>query len=182
MNYPELIAETDAELKGLENKQKLVQFQKRIRFLWLLKTGESKTQETAGAVVGWKLRQSQKMWQLYRTGGAAKLLQRNANWQTGKLSPAEQEQFKSELAATGGAASLAKVREQLKTTVLQWIPMEQFVSSKWRQQQNESIPGCIQRCMKCICTGCHHDGITDSLCIHCQTSMELVDCKPVVTY
>lgn len=65
MNYAELIAETEAELIELENKQKLVQFQKRICFLRLLKSGTAPTQEKAGAMPGWKLRQSQKIWQLY---------------------------------------------------------------------------------------------------------------------
>ena len=64
MDYAQIITESEAELKELEEGQKLVQFQKRVRFLLLLKSGAAKTQETAGVMVGWKKRQSQKIWQL----------------------------------------------------------------------------------------------------------------------
>jgi hypothetical protein len=64
MNYAEMITETDDELKRVENKQKLVQFQHRIRFLLLLKSGAARTQAEAGVAVGWKLRQSQKIWRM----------------------------------------------------------------------------------------------------------------------
>jgi hypothetical protein len=45
MNYNALIAETEDELKEIEQKQKLVQFQKRIGFLLALKSGAAQTQE-----------------------------------------------------------------------------------------------------------------------------------------
>lgn len=113
MNYAELIAETEAELIELETKQKLVQFQKRLQFLRLLKAGEAKTQAKAGAMVGWKLRQSQKIWQLYRTGAIKEVLHRNQNWQTGKLSAEQRAQLSAYLAANNGAASLAAVQSHL---------------------------------------------------------------------
>lgn len=113
MNYAELITETEAELTKLENKQKLVQFQKRIHFLRLLKSGEAKTQEKAGTMVGWKLRQSQKIWHLYRTGGTSFVLQKNARWQTGKLTDEQRGQLSEQLAAAGGAASLAQVQNHI---------------------------------------------------------------------
>lgn len=115
MKYAQLIAETESELKELKNKQKLVQFEKRIRFLWLLKSGAAKTQETAGVQIGWKLRQAQKIWQLYRTGGTKSVLQKNVRWQTGKLSGEQCGQLNKQLAATGGAASLAAVRQHLES-------------------------------------------------------------------
>jgi len=113
MNYSELIAETEAELTGLENKQKLVQFQKRLRFLCLLKSGAAKTQAAAGAMVGWKLRQSQKIWQLYRVSGVSGVRRKNRNWQTGKLSVEQHAELSEQLAATGGAASLATVQSHI---------------------------------------------------------------------
>jgi len=113
MNYSERIAETEAELTGLENKQKLVQFQKRLRFLCLLKSGAAKTQTAAGAMVGWKLRQSQKIWQLYRVSGVSGVLRKNRNWQTGKLSVEQHAELSEQLAATGGAASLATVQSHI---------------------------------------------------------------------
>lgn len=116
MNYVALIAETEAELTELENKQKLVQFQKRIGFLRLLKSGEAKTQEKAGAMVGWKLRQSQKIWQFYRVGGTSLVLQKNANWQTGKLTNEQCGQLSEQLAAAGGAVSLSAVQNQIASS------------------------------------------------------------------
>jgi len=113
MNYSELIAETEAELTGLENKQKLVQFQKRLRFLCLLKSGAAKTQAAAGAMVGWKLRQSQKIWQLYRVSGVSGVLRKNRNWQTGKLSVEQHAELSEQLAAVGGAASLGAVQSRI---------------------------------------------------------------------
>ncbi len=83
MNYPEIIGETESELQKLENIQKLVQFQKRVRFLRLLKSGEAATQKQAGEIVGWKLRQAQQIWQLYRQQGLAGVLRRLERWQFG---------------------------------------------------------------------------------------------------
>jgi len=61
MKYDELVSESLEDLRQIESKQKLVQFEKRVRFLILLKTGEANTQKEAGSKVGWKLRQSQKI-------------------------------------------------------------------------------------------------------------------------
>jgi hypothetical protein len=74
MNYAALIIETEAELTELETRQKLVHFQQRIRFLRLLKTGEAKMPQEASEMVGWMLRQWQKIWQLYRVGGVGETL------------------------------------------------------------------------------------------------------------
>lgn len=114
MKYAELIVETEAELTDLENKQKLVQFQKRMRFLWLLKSGAVNTQEKAGAMVGWKLRQAQKIWQVYRERGATGVLQKNARWQTGKLSDEQRAKLNEHLAAAG-AESLATVQSYIQS-------------------------------------------------------------------
>ena len=65
MNYAQIIIESVAELERLEAGQKLVQFQKRVRFLFLLKTGEAKMQEAAGKMIGWQKRQPpdiKKLW------------------------------------------------------------------------------------------------------------------------
>lgn len=114
MNYAALITDTEAELTVLENKQKLVQFQKRLRFLRLLKTGEAATQEKAGAMVGWKLRQSQKIWHLYRVGGIEQVLRRNRNWQQGKLSAEQRTELGEHLAASNGAGSLALIQSHIR--------------------------------------------------------------------
>lgn len=115
MKYAELIAETETELKELENKQKLVQFQKRVCFLWLLKTGAAETQEKAGGMVGWKLRQSQKIWRLYRLGGIKSVLHKNAGWQNGKLTNEQRQTLCQQLTQAEGAMSLATVQSQIET-------------------------------------------------------------------
>lgn len=86
MNYAEIITESEEELKQVEKKQKLVQMEKRVRFLRYLKSGKAKTQEEAGEKVGWKLRQSQKIFKLYRDGGLDTVLFRPKRWGFGKLS------------------------------------------------------------------------------------------------
>lgn len=86
MNYEELIGETIDELRKFEKRQKLVRDEKRIRFLRFLKSGEAKTQVAAGEMVGWKLRQSQKIWSLYRKRGLAGVLEKTEKRGFGKLS------------------------------------------------------------------------------------------------
>jgi len=115
MKYAQLIVETEAELKNTENKQRLVQFQKRIRFLWLLKTEAATTQREAGEMVGWKLRQSQKIWQLYREGGLKSVLRKNTGWQSGKLSADQRGRLNEQLAASKGAESLAAVKSYIES-------------------------------------------------------------------
>lgn len=113
MNYAEMISETDEELKRVEKKQKLVQFQNRIRFLLVLKSGYARTQAEAGAAVGWKLRQSQRIWCLYSTGGLAEVLRKPQHWGFGKLSSHEIARLQN-YTAQFGAESLTEVRAYLK--------------------------------------------------------------------
>jgi len=80
MNYAELIIESEEELKQIEKRQKLAQFQKRLHFLRLLKSQVASTQQAAGKAVGWHLRQSQKIWQLYRKGGVDGVLYKPKGW------------------------------------------------------------------------------------------------------
>ncbi len=114
MNYAELIIETEEELKESENCQKLVQFQKRIRFLRLLKTGAAKTQKQAGEMVGWQLRNAQKIWQLYRRQRLDAVVRENKHWYFGKLSSRELAQLQNYLAMFG-AADLAQVQAVIQT-------------------------------------------------------------------
>lgn len=109
MNYAELITETVDELKQLEQEQKLVQFQKRISFLLALKTQAAGTQEKAGEQVGWKLRNTQNVWKLYRTGGIREILRKPQRWGFGKLSSQEIARLQKHLAQFG-AADLREVQ------------------------------------------------------------------------
>jgi len=113
MNYAQIITETDEELQRVEKKQKLVQLQNRLRFLFLLKSGAAKTQAAAGAAVGWKLRQSQKVWRLYSAGGLAEVLRQPRRWGFGKLSSHEIARLHN-YTAQFGADSLTEVRDYLE--------------------------------------------------------------------
>ena len=109
MKYEDLIGESLEELGQIEKKQKLVQFEKRVRFLILLKSGEAKTQKEAGSKVGWKLRQPQKIWQFYREAGLAGVLKKTDKRGFGKLSSVEISRLNGYLREFG-ARSLAEMR------------------------------------------------------------------------
>jgi transposase len=113
MNYGQIITEAEAELERLEAAQKLVQFQKRVRFLRLLKTGEAKTQEAAGKLVGWQKRQSQKIWALYRKGAIEEVLRKPPRYRLGKLSSQEMARLQQYLREFR-ANSLSEVRDLIK--------------------------------------------------------------------
>lgn len=113
MNYAQIITETEAELERLEAAQKLVQFQKRVRFLRLLKTDEAKTQAAAGKLVGWQKRQSQKIWALYRKGTIEEVLRKPQRYRLGKLSSQEMARLQQYLREFG-ANSLSEVRDLIK--------------------------------------------------------------------
>ena len=75
MNYQTEIAETSEYLLKLERETKDLKARDRVRFLRLLKTGNAATQRQAGAMLGLQVRQSQRLWQQYRTGGLSKMSQ-----------------------------------------------------------------------------------------------------------
>ena len=108
MNYSEIITETETQLQELEKKQKLVQFQKRLAFLRLLKSGDATTQKQAGEAAGLKLRQSQQVWQLYRSGGLSTVLRKPQRFGFGKLSSQQIAQLQN-YALEFGVDSLAQV-------------------------------------------------------------------------
>lgn len=89
MKYVGLISDTLEDLGQIEKKQKLVQFEKRLRFLILLKSGDAQTQKEAGSKVGWQLRQSQKIWRIYRERSLARVLEKTERRGFGKLSSVE---------------------------------------------------------------------------------------------
>jgi transposase len=109
MKYDELISEELVELRAIEKKQKFVQFEKRMQFLIYLKSGEAKTQKAAGSKVGWKLRQSQKIWRMYRERGLAGVLAKSGRHGFGKLSSVEISRL-TEYLREFGARSLAEMQ------------------------------------------------------------------------
>jgi len=116
MNYEILISEDLEKLRQIGKKQKFVRDEKRIQFLILLKTGEAKTQKEAGRQVGWKLRQSQKIWRMYRECGVAGILEKKDKRGFGKLSSVEISCLNQYLREFG-ARSLAEIQQYLKETV-----------------------------------------------------------------
>ncbi len=112
MNYQELIGETFEQLQNIEKKQKLVRNEKRVRFLRFLKSGEARTQIEAGKMVGWKLRQAQKIWRLYREGGLAGVLEKTDNRGFGKLTSYQISQLNRYLEQFG-AKTLEEMRQYL---------------------------------------------------------------------
>jgi len=113
MKYEELINEEFEELRAIEKQQKLVKFEKRVQFLIALKSGEAKTQKAAGSQVGWQLRQSQKIWQLYRERGLAGVLAKSGRHGFGKLSSTQISRL-NEYLRQFGARSLAEIQQYVR--------------------------------------------------------------------
>lgn len=112
MNYEKLIVESVSELEVVEKKQDLARNMKRIQFLRFLKSGEAETQKEAGNKVGWKLRQAQKIWQIYQAEGLTAVLAKTDNRGFGKLSAVEISRLNVYLTEFG-AKSLAEIKEYL---------------------------------------------------------------------
>ena len=112
MKYEELIGETLEQLENLEKKQKLVRDEKRIQFLRILKSGEASTQAAAGQIVGWKLRQAQKIWGLYRKAGLAGVLEKTEKRGFGKLTGFQISQLNRYLEQFG-AGTLEEIQQYL---------------------------------------------------------------------
>lgn len=113
MKYDELVGEGLEELRAIEKKQKLVQFEKRVQFLIYLKSGEAVTQKAAGIKVGWQVRQSQKIWQMYRERGLAGVLEKSERRGFGKLSSVEIGRL-NEYLRQFGARSLAEIQAYVR--------------------------------------------------------------------
>jgi transposase len=113
MKYDDLISESFEELQTLEKKQQLVRNEKRVQFLKFLKSGAAETQKEAGEKVGWKVRQSQKIWQMYREGGLEAVLKKTEKRGFGKLTAVEISGLNRYLAEFG-ARTLAEIQQYLQ--------------------------------------------------------------------
>ncbi len=113
MKYDELISESLEELSEIEKKQRLVQFEKRVQYLIWLKSGEARTQKEAVIKVGWKLRQAQKIWQIYRERGLEAVLEKTDQRGFGKLSSVEIGRLNGYLREFG-ARSLAEIQRYIR--------------------------------------------------------------------
>lgn len=97
MDYQVEIAESVDYLRRLERTTKDLKTRDRVRFIRLLKIGQAMTQKQAGALIGLKVRQSQRLWKHYREEGISKLCQNNYVGKQAKLSRTEQEQLRERL-------------------------------------------------------------------------------------
>jgi len=98
LSYSSEIRESAEELLCLERSQRLSLLRDRVRYIRLLKTGSALTQKAASEAIGLKIRQGQRNWQMYRSGGMDKLL--SLPFRPGrpsKLSSKEEQEFKSRL-------------------------------------------------------------------------------------
>jgi transposase len=90
INYNEVIRESVEELELLEKKQKQARLRDRVRFVRYLKEGQAKTQPEAGAMIGLQRRQSQQLWQVYRSQGLHGLVCTSYKGGWAKLSSTQQ--------------------------------------------------------------------------------------------
>jgi transposase len=74
IEYSKLIVESVEYLETLERGQTTARFRDYVRYIRYLKTGEAKSQQSSGAKIGLKARQSQNLWYRYQTEGLSKML------------------------------------------------------------------------------------------------------------
>lgn len=113
MNYQEEISENSDFLFKFERETRDLKARDRIRFIRLLKTGKAATQSEAGALIGIKTRQAQRLWKQYRKEGIKAMGRSNYKGGTGKLSEADKAQLKERLKADD-IGSLEQARQILR--------------------------------------------------------------------
>jgi len=85
MEYTKIIPEDLMFLQQQERHASQATIRDRIRYLRLLKSGQCKSQRTAGEAIGLGERQSQRLWQVYRQQGYATLVKSGYMHNFGKL-------------------------------------------------------------------------------------------------
>jgi transposase len=97
MNYETKIQESVETLSRLRRTAKSKQGYKYISFIYYLKTGKAKTQKSSGELLGFGLRQSQRIFKWYKTGGILSLLKKKTSGGFGKLSSHQISMLRSRL-------------------------------------------------------------------------------------
>lgn len=99
IDYELAIKEKVEELEKLERQQRESICRDRVRFIKLLKSGKCTSQSKAGAELGLGVRQSQRIWQSYKSGGIAQLIQspHAQKGYAGRLSETEMQELLEEL-------------------------------------------------------------------------------------
>ena len=112
MDYQVEIKEAIEDLSRLEKTTKDLKGRDRIRFLRLLKSGEASSQIQAGRMIGLKLRQSQRLWQRYRTAGFEEFIKSRYEGRQSKLTE-DEKQILAERLKEDDVKSLQQAQEYL---------------------------------------------------------------------
>lgn len=116
MKYESKIIESTEYLLEQERKSTLALIRDRVRFIRLLKSGEARTQSSAGQAIGLCERQSQRLWRIYQQEGLAGLQKKPAWGYWGKLSSVQIAQLRQFL-MTDQAETLADIQIYLKNNL-----------------------------------------------------------------
>jgi transposase len=101
LNYEGIIKESVLELRVFHRRQRKALFRRRLQFLLLLKSGQCSSQAKAGALIGIKLRASEKLWRLYQTQGVEGLLRIPDRGRPAKLTEEAKATLQEELDRSG---------------------------------------------------------------------------------
>lgn len=112
MNYAKIIVESESDLIQLERREKNAMRRDRIRFIRTLKSGQFRSQSTAGAAIGLGERQSQRLWSSYVKAGIKGLLSTYSERWWGKLSSVQISQLRAFL-LSDQAQTLADIQAYL---------------------------------------------------------------------
>ncbi|MCU7547725.1 winged helix-turn-helix domain-containing protein [Chitinophagaceae bacterium LB-8] len=113
LDYRKAIKESEQQLLTLERRQTKALLRDRMRFLRLLKSGECTSQAQAGKLIGLGLRGAEKLWKKYSQGGVNALLSYPYQGRKEKISEAQKQQLKAEL-AKDQSQSLAQVGQYVE--------------------------------------------------------------------
>jgi transposase len=97
LSYEEVVKESVEELRILHRKQSSSLFRRRLQFLMLLKSGKCSSQSRAGALIGIKLRASEKLWKLYVREGVQGLVRTPEKGRPAKLTQEAKAALQTEL-------------------------------------------------------------------------------------
>jgi transposase len=113
LDYCKAIKESEQQLLQLERRQTKALLRDRMRFLRLLKSGACTSQAQAGKAIGLGLRGAEKLWKKYMQEGIKALLLYPYQGRKEKISEAQKQQLKAEL-AKDQSQSLAQVGQYVE--------------------------------------------------------------------
>ena len=116
LDYSKAIKESVVKLLALRNQQQAALYYRRLHFLYLLKSGNCKSQAAAGGHIGIKVRGAQKLFNKYRAAGLKGLLTPSEHMgRPAKLDEEAKEALKVEL-STDKVQTLQQACDFIATT------------------------------------------------------------------